>query len=151
MTTNHYGQVQDGSMLIMLISVGSLLAGAMYGNIYNKIKNKSLILFYFLCAFSFIIAGLSQNLFVTMLAAFILGYGYMAFVPFLQEKVGNQGEKGTRTLLVLQSLGAFVAPYFGILLSYFSQSINIQFIISGFIYLILMMIAVFIDKHNLNG
>lgn len=148
---NHYGQVQDGSTLIMFISAGSLLAGAMYGNIYNKMKNKSLIIFYFLCAISFFIAGISHQLVITMIAAFILGYGYMAFVPFLQEKVGNQGDQGTRTLLVLQSLGSFIAPYFASGLAYLSQSLNQQFFMAGFFYLILMIVAVFIEKKTIHN
>lgn len=147
-TINQYGNVQDGSTLIMFISVGSLLAGAMYGNIYNRLKNKSIVLFYILCAVSFFIAGMSSSLLVTIIAAFILGYGYMAFVPFLQEKVGKYGDVGTRTLLVLQSLGSFIAPYFGTVLNYIEESLNTQFIVVGVLYMILVGIAVFIDKRE---
>ena len=128
----------------MFISVGSLVAGAMYGNIYNKMKNNSLILFYLISAISFIIAALSKSFLLTLLASFILGYGYLAFVPFLQEKVGVYGNKGTTTLLVFQSLGSFIAPYFGTLLSNFTNSLNYQFLIAGVCYIVLMFIAYFI-------
>ena len=147
-TLNHYDSIQDGSTLIMLISAGSLLAGAMYGPIYNKIKNYALLLFYVLCAVSFFIGGMTQQLGIMMLAAFILGYGYMAFVPFLQEKVGHYGQVGTRTLLVLQSLGAFVAPYFGSLLSSFTSSLNHQFMIAGVFYIVLCVIGIGIIKQE---
>lgn len=69
----------------------------MYGNIYNKLKNK-LILFY-LIVISFVIASASRSLLLTLLSAFILGMD-MAFVPFLQEN-RNYGNKGT-TLLVFK-------------------------------------------------
>lgn len=147
-TENQYGQVQDGSTLIMLISAGSLLAGAMYGSIYHKIKNQSLIVFYALCAVAFFIGGLSHALLLTMFAAFLLGYGYMAFVPFLQEKVGSQGHQGTRTLLVFQSLGSFMAPYLGTFLNMFTQSLNQQFMIIGCLYGLLTLAAIMIDKNT---
>lgn len=145
---NEYGSVQDGSLLVMFISAGSLVSGAMYGNIYNKLKNKSLILFYLICAISFVIASASRSLLLTLLSAFILGYGYMAFVPFLQEKVGIYGNKGTTTLLVFQSLGSFIAPYFGAILSYFSDTLSHQFFIAGLSYIVLMLVAYIIKDFT---
>lgn len=139
---NQFGTIQDGSMLVMLISAGSLIAGAAYGSINKQLKDKSLVVFYILTAISFIFGGLASNLFTMMIASFILGFGLMAFVPFLQEKAGEQGDKGTQTLLVLQSLGAFLAPYVGTFLNVFTQSLNMQFIICGIFYFVLT--AVFV-------
>lgn len=139
-TINHYGSVRDGSTVIMLISIGSLLAGAMYGTIYNRLKDHSLILFYIICAVSFILAGCIHNLWIVYISAFLLGYGYMAFVPFLQEKVAIYGSVGTTALLILQSLGSFITPYYGVLLNHFTSSLNSQFIITGILYIILILI-----------
>ena len=139
-TINHYGSVRDGSTVIMLISIGSLLAGAMYGTIYNRLKDHSLIFFYIICAVSFILAGCIHNLWIVYISAFLLGYGYMAFVPFLQEKVAIYGSVGTTALLILQSLGSFITPYYGVLLNKFTSSLNSQFIITGILYIILILI-----------
>lgn len=139
-TINHYGSVRNGSTLIMLISIGSLLAGAMYGSLYNKLKEKSLIVFYVICALAFILAGCIHNLWIVYIAAFLLGYGYMAFVPFLQEKVAIYGSIGTTSLLILQSLGSFITPYYGVLLNQFTSSLNSQFIITGILYILLIFI-----------
>ena len=49
-TINHYGSVRDGSTVIMLISIGSLLAGAMYGTIYNRLKIIPLFYSILLCS-----------------------------------------------------------------------------------------------------
>lgn len=141
-TINHYGSVRDGSTVIMLISIGSLLAGAMYGSLYNKLKEKSLIVFYVICALAFILAGFINNLWIVFITAFLLGYGYMAFVPFLQEKVAIYGSIGTTSLLILQSLGSFITPYYGVLLNQFTSSLNSQFIITGIFYIILIFIFV---------
>lgn len=142
-TINQYGSVRDGSTVIMLISIGSLLAGAMYGSLYNKLKEKSLIVFYVICALAFILAGFINNLWIVYIAAFLLGYGYMAFVPFLQEKVAIYGSVGTTALLILQSLGSFITPYYGVLLNHFTSSLNSQFIITGILYLCLILTFIF--------
>ena len=97
---------------------------------------------------SFVIASASRSLLLTLLSAFILGYGYMAFVPFLQEKVGIYGNKGTTTLLVFQSLGSFIAPYFGAILSYFSDTLSHQFFIAGLSYIVLMLVAYIIKDFT---
>ena len=62
----------------------------------------------------------------------------MAFVPFLQEKVAIYGSVGTTALLILQSLGSFITPYYGVLLNHFTSSLNSQFIITGILYIILI-------------
>lgn len=148
-TLNNYGNTQQGSILIMLISIGSLLSGAMYGRIYSRLRDMSLPLFYVLCAVAFYIAGFSQSIMITIISAFILGYGYMAFVPFLQEKVGIYGTKGTQTLLVLQSLGSFVAPYYGKVLDVFQDNLNIQFLLSGSFFIVLVVISIILKRKSI--
>ena len=66
----------------------------------------------------------------------------MAFVPFLQEKVAIYGSVGTTTLLILQSLGSFITPYYGVLLNQFTSSLDSQFIITGILYLFLILVFI---------
>ena len=75
------------------------------------------------------------------LGAFLLGFGYLAFVPYLQESVSSYGAEGTAAVLVFQGLGAFAAPYLGSLLSVFSESLSVQFILAAGIFVILALIA----------
>lgn len=91
-----------------------------------------------------------------MIAAFGLGFGLMTFVPFLQEKATKQGNKGTQILLILQSMGGFAAPYVGTVLNIFTQSLNMQFMICGCIYIALSILVMFVKmdytrrrKHDL--
>ncbi len=145
-----YGTAKDGSTIIMLISLGSLLSGAIYGKIYSKIKDMSLVLFYILCALAFVIGGMFNHLITMLIAGFILGFGYMAFVPFIQEKIhsvyAHFGESATSVVLVFQSLGAFLAPYLGNLFSYITTDLNSQFIMSGVVFGILALVAFFIKR-----
>ena len=156
LTLNQYGTVQDGSTLVMLISGGSLIAGTVYGNIYKVLKDNSLVLFYIISAISFIIGSFTHQMLLMMIAAFGLGFGLMTFVPFLQEKATKQGNKGTQILLILQSMGGFAAPYVGTVLNIFTQSLNMQFMICGCIYIALSILVMFVKmdytrrrKHDL--
>ena len=130
-----------GSLLVMCISAGSLLAGFIYGNMKGILKRLSLPVFYLICAAGFALAYISGNAFLMMISAFLLGFGYLAFVPFLQERVSTKfaafGAAGTTVILVFQGLGAFIAPYAGTLLSVFTQSLNMQFLICGVLYIAL--------------
>lgn len=134
-----------GSLLVMCISAGSLLAGFVYGNMKSILKRLSLPVFYVICAAGFALAFVSGNALLMMISAFLLGFGYLAFVPFLQERVSVKfaafGAAGTTVILVFQGLGAFIAPYAGTLLSVFTASLNTQFLICGVLYLVLAAIG----------
>ena len=134
-----------GSLLVMCISAGSLLAGFVYGKMKSILKRLSLPVFYVICAAGFALSSVSGNAFLMMISAFLLGFGYLAFVPFLQERVSVKfaafGAAGTTVILVFQGLGAFIAPYAGTLLSVFTTSLNTQFLICGVLYLVLSAIG----------
>ena len=121
-----------GSTLVMCISAGSLIAGYIYGKMKNILKQFSLPAFYLICAAGFALAYISSSQFAMMIAAFLLGFGYLAFVPFLQERVSTRfasfAATGTTVILVFQGLGAFIAPYAGTLLSIFADTLNGQFL-----------------------
>lgn len=145
------GGTSIGSTLIMCISAGSLLAGAIYGQMKNLMKRLSLPVFYLICAAGFALAYVSANTFLMMASAFLLGFGYLAFVPFLQERVSVRfasfGAAGTTVILVFQGLGAFIAPYAGTLLSVFASSLNTQFLICGGLYIVLAAIGWLISAN----
>ncbi|MBR3348606.1 MAG: MFS transporter [Solobacterium sp.] len=122
------GGASIGSLLVMCISAGSLLAGFVYGNMKSILKRLSLPVFYVICAAGFALSSVSGDAFLMMISAFLLGFGYLVFVPFLQERVSVKfaafGAAGTTVILVFQGLGAFIAPYAGTLLSVFTTSLN---------------------------
>ncbi|MCR5794422.1 MAG: MFS transporter [Solobacterium sp.] len=141
-----------GSLLVMCISAGSLLAGFIYGNMKSFMKRMSLPVFYLICAAGFALAYISGNALMLMAASFLLGFGYLAFVPFLQEKVSvdfaSFGAAGTTVILVFQGLGAFIAPYAGTLLGLFTSSLNSQFMICAFLYAALAAVGFFVGNEK---
>ena len=146
------GGASIGSLLVMCISAGSLLAGFIYGNMKAFMKRMSLPVFYLICAAGFALAYISGNALMLMAASFLLGFGYLAFVPFLQEKVSvdfaSFGAAGTTVILVFQGLGAFIAPYAGTLLSLFTSSLSSQFLICAILYAVLAAVGFFVGKEK---
>ncbi|WP_286903981.1 MFS transporter [Clostridium sp. UBA1652] len=144
-TTLGYGKAQDGSTIIMLISAGSLFSGALYGKMVYRIKKLSLPIFYLSMVSAYIIAAISNNLFIMLISGFILGFGYMAFVPYIQDNVhkefSNHGEIVTSIILVGQSSGAFFAPYLGNIISTVVPTITGVFFTGAVIYGGLTLIA----------
>lgn len=131
-TSRGLGTAQQGSFAITLISLGSLLAGALYGKIRSLLGDYALVAFIAVGVAGFVVAAVSSSLAGIMVAAFLIGYAMMAIVPHLQENVslrfGSFGTKGTNLILVTQALGAFAAPYLGTLLGVFSEDLTVQFV-----------------------
>lgn len=144
------GSSSMGSLLVMCISAGSLLAGSLYGNMKSILKRLSLPVFYLICTDGFVLAYFSGSAFLMMVSAFLLGFGYLVFVPFLQERASTRyasfGAVSTTVILVFQGLGAFIAPYAGTLLSLFTQSLNVQFMICGILYVVLAAVGFIIGE-----
>lgn len=137
-----------GSLLVMCISGGSLIAGMIYGTMKQKLKSISLPAFFLICAAGFFLAAVSGNITLLAIASFILGFGYLAFVPYLQENVSAFGTEGTTVILVFQGLGAFAAPYLGTILEMFTNNLSGQFVATGVIFLILMVLGFFFTKKE---
>lgn len=153
-TTLGYGTVQDGSTVIMLISIGSLCSGAMYGKIVSKIKSLSLPLFYSIVIVACVLAGISNTLVLTLISGFLLGFGLMAFVPYFLEIIHQEfaqyGEVATSIILVGQSLGAFTAPYLGSILGIFTNITGVFMLMAIFfgILTILSLVLVKVSKKK---
>ena len=130
-TDRGLGTAQQGSFAITLISLGSLVAGALYGKIRGVLGDFALVAFMAIGAAGFVVAALGSSLASVMVAAFLVGYAMMAIVPHLQENIslrfGSYGTKGTNLILVTQALGAFAAPYLGTALGIFSNDMTMQF------------------------
>ncbi|MFV0395948.1 MAG: MFS transporter [Coprobacillaceae bacterium] len=151
-TTLGYGTAQDGSTIIMCISFGSLCSGALYGKMVSKMRKLSLPMFYVSLVLAYVIAGVSNNLILILVSGFILGFGYMAFVPYLQETMHREfsayGELATSIILVAQSSGAFLAPYLGNILTTVASNITELFFVAAIFYGILVLISLLISKRE---
>jgi len=139
------GDAQQGSLAITLVSVGSLVAGALYGKIRSVLSDFALVVFMAIGAAGFAVAALFSSFAAVMVASFLIGYSMMALVPHLQENVSvrcaDLGQVGTNTILVAQALGAFGAPYLGTFLARFVPGLPGQFLVCGVVFCVLAVVA----------
>lgn len=151
-TTLGYGSAQEGSTIIMFISIGSLCSGALYGKMVLKMKKLSLAIFYLCLIIAYSIAGFSTTMMVILLSGFILGFGYMAFVPYIQETIAKEfasyGEIATSVILVSQSLGAFLAPYLGNIINLLTSTITDLFFVCALGYGALLLFSLLVTKRK---
>lgn len=134
-TEQGFGTAREGSLAITFISLGSFCAGLTYGKIRAKLGDISLALFFLICAVGFVVGGLADSVPLVWAGAFLLGYGYLGFMPFIQEQAsrsyGAYGAAATNLVLVFQSVGAFVTPWLGSLFGLVSQDLKVQFFMTA--------------------
>ncbi len=147
-----YGTAKEGSLAITLLSLGSFAAGLTYGKIRAKLGTISLALFYAICLAGFVVGGMATSLLPVWVGAFLLGYGYLGFMPFLQEQAsrsyGAYGETATNLILIFQSVGAFVTPWLGSLFGLFTKDLKLQFFFTAGCFGVLLLVAVWIWQRE---
>ena len=145
-TENGFGTAAEGSTAISVLSIGSLLAGLTYGRIRKGFGYHALTFFFLICLLGNGIGGIAGNCTAVYIGAFLLGYGYIGFVPFIQEeasrKYGAFGQRATNTVLVFQSLGAFFTPYICPVFDFVSDSLASQFLMVAVCYAVLTVVAI---------
>lgn len=151
-TGNGYGTSQDGSTALTILSLGSLFSGAMYSSLRRKAGRLTIAIVYLICAAGFALAGVFNSMPVMIVSSFLMGYGYMAFVPYIQEdiahKYSDRGERATSFILVMQSLGAFAAPYLGKVFSVITSNLNTQFLIGALYFAMLACIGLVMTSSH---
>lgn len=130
-----YGTAREGSVSLTLLSLGSFLAGLTYGRIRARLAGQTLTFAFAICAAGCLLGGFANGLLAVWVGAFMLGYGYLIFMPFLQEQAsrsyGAFGETATNLVLVFQSVGAFVTPWLGTLFGMISGDLKIQLLMTA--------------------
>ena len=140
-TDYSYGTAKEGSLAITFLSLGSFAAGLTYSRIRTKLGNLTLALAFGICVLGFLLGGFANSLLPVWAGAFLLGYGYLIFMPFLQEQssriYGAYGETATNLVLVFQSVGAFVTPWLGNLFGLVSEDLKTQFFMTAVCFILL--------------
>lgn len=141
-----YGTAKEGSLAITFLSLGSFAAGLTYGSLRVRLKKLTLALAFIICAAGFLLGGFTDSLALVWAGAFLLGYGYLIFMPFIQEQAsrsyGAYGETATNLVLVFQSVGAFVTPWLGNLFGLVSEDLKVQFFMTAACFILLAAAAV---------
>ena len=135
------GTAKEGSLAITFLSLGSFAAGLTYGKLRAKLGSLTLALAFGICVLGFLMGGFANGLLSVWAGAFLLGYGYLIFMPFLQEQAsrsyGVYGGTATNLVLVFQSVGAFVTPWLGNLFGLVSEDLKVQFFMTAACFVLL--------------
>ncbi len=134
-TDSGFGTAREGSVAITFLSLGSFAAGLTYGKLRAKLGGWTLVLAFAICAVGNLLGGFAGGLAPVWVGAFVLGYGYLIFMPFIQEQTsrsfGAWGETATNLVLVFQSVGAFVTPWLGGAFGALTEVLRGQFLITA--------------------
>ncbi len=134
-TDSGFGTAREGSVAITFLSLGSFAAGLTYGKLRAKLGGWTLVLAFAICAAGNLLGGFAGGLISVWIGAFVLGYGYLIFMPFIQEQTsrsfGAWGETATNLVLVFQSVGAFVTPWLGGVFGALTDVLKGQFLITA--------------------
>lgn len=132
-TERGFGTAADGSLSITFLSLGSFAAGLTYGRIRAKLGKRSLALFFFICAVGNLIGFFATGKAAVWIGAFFLGYGYLGFMPYIQDEAARRyralGDAATNLILIFQSAGAFITPYIFPALNWISNELRAHFLI----------------------
>lgn len=147
-----YGTAKEGSLAITILSLGSFAAGLTYGALRVKLRKHTLTLAFAICAAGFLLGGFADNLALVWVGAFLLGYGYLIFMPYLQDQAsrsyGAYGETATNLVLVFQSVGAFVTPWLGNLFGLVSGDLKVQFFMTAACFILLTAVSVWLTVKS---
>ena len=115
MTGEGYGTASDASLVIILLSLGGISAGLLFGKILKVFNQLTTSIGLIILALAMVILGLSQNLVITFVGGYLTGFGFKIFMPSLIDKINNSNipntTLATSLLLVGFNLGVFISPY----------------------------------------
>ncbi len=146
-TSCGYGTAKEGNLAITFLSLGSFAAGLTYGIIRMKIGSFTLALAFIVCVVGFLFGGFANGLAPVWGGIFLVGYGYLIFMPYIQEQAsrryGAYGETATNLVLVFQSVGTFVSPWLSSLFGLVRSDLKAQFFMSAACFGLMTVGAVF--------
>ena len=125
-----YGSASDASTVIMLLSLGAMISGFLFGKMYNIFKNYIMSVGFTITAFAMFIIGISNASWMTVLGGFLVGFGFRVMMPCLTNIVNSSHLKNptlaTSLLLVAYNLGSAFAPYGSIFIQKFSWTSDLR-------------------------
>lgn len=99
-----------------------------------------------------VVAFFAADTMTVWIGAFLLGYGYLGFMPFIQDETARRyrklGDGATNLILVFQSIGAFFTPYICPLFGIVSQNLRVQFLLVAVSFGLLGAIGVIYSLRN---
>lgn len=143
MTSLGYGTATDGATILLMVGIGAMSSGFLFGPIVKATKNMTLMISYAILAFAMFTVGISNSVLVTAIGGFFCGFSFRTIIPYLLNHVNSGAVKNsglaTSLLLVAFNLGSFASPYGSMLLQELSWVPSMR----GIFYTISAILAVF--------
>ena len=147
-----YGSASDASTVIMLLSLGAMISGFLFGKMYNIFKNYIMSVGFTITALAMFIIGISNASWMTVLGGFLVGFGFRVMMPCLTNIVNSSHLKNptlaTSLLLVAYNLGSAFAPYGSMIIQKFSWTNDLRgvFYVDGIGFICLAVIVFIVNK-----
>lgn len=147
-----YGSASDASTVIMLLSLGAMISGFLFGKIYKIFKNYIMSVGFTITALAMFIIGISNTSWMTVLGGFLVGFGFRVMMPCLTNIVNSSHLKNptlaTSLLLVAYNLGSAFAPYGSMIIQKFSWTNDLRgvFYVDGIGFICLALIVFIVNK-----
>lgn len=147
-----YGSASDASKVIMLLSLGAMISGFLFGKMYKLFKNYIMSVGFTITALAMFIIGISNTSWMTVLGGFLVGFGFRVMMPCLTNIVNSSHLKNptlaTSLLLVAYNLGSAFAPYGSMLIQKFSWTSDLRgvFYVDGIGFICLAVIVFIVNK-----
>ena len=147
-----YGSASDTSTVIMLLSLGAMISGFLFGKMYKLFKNYIMSVGFTITALAMFIIGISNTSWMTVLGGFLVGFGFRVMMPCLTNIVNSSHLKNptlaTSLLLVAYNLGSAFAPYGSMIILKFSWTSDLRgiFYVDGIGFICLAVIVFIVNK-----
>lgn len=147
-----YGSASDASTVIMLLSLGAMISGFLFGKMYKIFKNYIMSVGFTITALAMFIIGISNTSWMTVLGGFLVGFGFRVKMPCLTNIVNSSHLKNptlaTSLLLVAYNLGSAFAPYGSMIIQKFSWTNDLRgvFYVDGIGFICLALIVFIVNK-----
>lgn len=147
-----YGSASDASTVIMLLSLGAMISGFLFGKMYELFKNYIMSVGFTITALAMFIIGISNTSWMTVLGGFLVGFGFRVMMPCLTNIVNSSHLKNptlaTSLLLVAYNLGSAFAPYGSMIILKFSWTSDLRgiFYVDGIGFICLAVIVFIVNK-----
>lgn len=130
----HIGNATTGSNNLAFIGLGVLIAGFLFGRIFQLLKGYIMPVTLLLLGISLYVTTISESILLTTFCSIVVGFSFRCIMPYLLHTFTQQTAKiarfGTTTVLVAYNIGATLSPYEG---TVFSKTLQVNTIQSLFI------------------
>lgn len=113
---NHFGSLSTGSSAVVIMSLGTIVAGTLYGRIYHRLQKNTLLLAIVIELLGALLLATAQSALACMIGALVVGVSFGFFIPFIfsiglsfvPKKYGNDA---TTVMMMSTNAATFSCPY----------------------------------------